>query len=108
MLYAEEDVTRGAVVHFLPSFSQTGRLLHIFLTKFQWEEDLLLCALFNVIHVAGGPPLGSLKQKHRHWRAESTPPLFDKKKPTGMLARTRVKRHVFLVRRIKKARLIWK
>lgn len=43
-----------------------------------WEADLLLCVLLYVIHLAGGSPLGPLKQTSIMRDAENTLPLFHK------------------------------
>ncbi|MEQ2296490.1 hypothetical protein AMECASPLE_025335, partial [Ameca splendens] len=48
------------------------------LTELQWEADLLLCVLLQVIQVAGCSALGPLKQQqHHHGRDKSILPLFD-------------------------------
>lgn len=64
-----------------------------FLTKLQWEADLLLCVLLNVSHLAGGSTLGPLKQKHSDgegWKIRCQCLTI----PTGTLTRTCIKRHI--------------
>lgn len=53
-----------------------------------WEADLLLCVLLYVIHLAGGSPLGPLKQTGTTKDAENTLSLFLKNPPVFQQGQT--------------------